>query len=358
MKIFTRIFTSCILAIVLLQFPICAFAADEMDFSLSNVHISLSSQNVLAYYINDFDGDGNDEAFALVGEKKREGTETLYSAEVWFIEGDHSLKIMDSKFYGTDGKIIGFNDRDFLLLNEKYATGETAYLWGVENGKPKLQNISGYGGDLKCIGGNDIVLTHSVYDSGQTNGVMSGHTWKEYYFYFDCENNCFCEYGAINITEEQLLMCLNAKEYIEQINNHGYSITDILYRANGIININYSNGSANRNMTLLLKNDTVFLVPHCSYGSNDLDISDQGGIYLDAMVPDIATYPNAFPAISTSNNAETLDNITSQNEDNTVIITDNRNDVILFIVLGLLSFIALLELVIIIIAKRKNNEAK
>lgn len=355
MKIFTRIFTSCILAIVLLQFSICAFAADEMDFSLSDVHISLSSQSVLAYYINDFDGDGNDEAFALVGEKKSEGAETLYSADVWFISCDHSLKIMDSKFYGTDGKIVGFNDREFLLLNEKYATGETAYLWGVDNGKPKLQNISGYGGNLKNIGENNITLTHSTYDFEQTNGVMSGHTWKEYYFYFDCENNCFCEYGAINITEEQLLMCLNAKGYIEQINNTGYSITNILYRANGIININYSNGSVNRNMTLLLKNDTVYLVPYCTYGSNDLDISNQGGIYLDAMIPDIATYPNTFPAISTSNNAEARENTTSQNEDNVLEIVDNRNSVVLFVVLGLLAFVALIEFVIII-TKKKTYE--
>lgn len=358
MKKFISILALCIIGAMMLQFSICVFAEPEDGHSLSDVHLSLTGENVLAYYTDDFDGDGNDEAFALIGDKRSEGTELLYEAEVWFIKGDHSSKITDSKFYGTDGKIVRFNDREFLLLNEKYAAGETAYLWGVENGEPKLQNISGYGGNLKRTGENDIVLTQSAYDLEESNGVMAGHTRKEYYFWFERENNCFCEYGAINITEEQLAMCRNAEGYIEQINNIGYSITDILYRANGIININYSDGSVNRNMTLLLKNNTVYLVPHCDYGSNDLELSDQGGIYLDAMIPEIAVYPDAFPSISESDGTKVPDDDVMNSEENEDEAGSGRNKIIILVTFALLAVIALLELVVIITVTRRKNADK
>lgn len=119
MKKFISILALCIIGAMMLQFSTCVFAEPEDGHSLSDVHLSLTGENVLAYYTDDFDGDGNDEALALIGDKRSEGTELLYEAEVWFINGDHSSKITDSKFYGTDGKIVIFNDREFLLLNAR-----------------------------------------------------------------------------------------------------------------------------------------------------------------------------------------------------------------------------------------------
>ena len=76
-----------------------------------------------------------------------------------------------------------------------------------------------------------------------------------------------------------------AIDIIDSVKSKGGRITDIFYRQNGIVNINYVDGDTNRNLTMKLNGNTV---EHF----NDLDGE---GIYKAALSPKIATYPDRFP---------------------------------------------------------------
>ncbi len=82
---------------------------------------------------------------------------------------------------------------------------------------------------------------------------------------------------------------------IEQENGQ---ITEILYRANHIININYGveaeEGIISRHTyTLQYDNDSVSILPECS-GTYFNDQLTNGGTYQNASIPEIAVYPEEF----------------------------------------------------------------
>ena len=119
--------------------------------------------------------------------------------------------------------------------------------------------------------------------------MVSGHTWKDYWFYWDGES--FREYGGVKITEKQLRNCEGAAAILDAIKAEGESINDIFYRGNGIININHSYTVEPGNVyyyhtTLQLEDAKAMKV----------ETDETGGIYRAALIPDIATYSD-LPAI-------------------------------------------------------------
>jgi hypothetical protein len=135
-----------------------------------------------------------------------------------------------------------------------------------------------------------MIIIHSTFDNitfgeGHINGA---HTWKPYYFYYD---NGFHEYGGTGISLDELLSYENADSFIGQIKNEGGEITNILKRANGIININYTVYDPdaklkwNYNITISEADGKVSL--------NNKSLREPAmneGVYLPAMVPGIAVY--------------------------------------------------------------------
>ena len=132
-------------------------------------------------------------------------------------------------------------------------------------------------------GHNNFTIIQSALDGMSLGG---GHTHKPYYFYYDHKNDRFCEYGGINISIDELQQYQNAEKIITLIKGNNGAITSILKRSNDIININYSvpehtglqDLDWNYYITLKIKNDSLW-------------ISSEGeGIYLPALVPEIAKY--------------------------------------------------------------------
>ena len=68
---------------------------------------------------------------------------------------------------------------------------------------------------------------------------MSDPLPRPHYFYFDSKQCCFVEYGGIEITEAQFKKLKNADAVLKTVQNEGGKIKNILYRENGIINLNY-----------------------------------------------------------------------------------------------------------------------
>lgn len=80
-------------------------------------------------------------------------------------------------------------------------------------------------------------------------------------------------------------------ELIEEYEKDGYHVLNILYRANKIININFESENPTyysyRNVTLHIKYNTLTLM-------DDEIIDKNEGLYLSAISPQIAVYPQ-FP---------------------------------------------------------------
>ena len=118
-------------------------------------------------------------------------------------------------------------------------------------------------------------------------------------------NGDFAEYGGLKISEKDLLTLKNARTYIDQIKSEGYTIDSIYYRANGIINVNYSIESdaqiSYQNLTLVLKDKAVtplniYNDPNVTFKTAaDLSKASYGGTYKACMFVDRAIYPDKLP---------------------------------------------------------------
>ncbi|NLB50483.1 MAG: hypothetical protein GX809_02710 [Clostridiaceae bacterium] len=76
----------------------------------------------------------------------------------------------------------------------------------------------------------------------------------------------------------------------------GNWITDIFYRSNDVININFTNGRDNGNVTIKLTgNKFEFMTLTGRSEDKEWKNTDMGGVYKAALFPDIAIYPSRFP---------------------------------------------------------------
>lgn len=107
----------------------------------------------------------------------------------------------------------------------------------------------------------------------------TGRTIKQYWLYYDLG---LCEYGGAEITPAQLLEFKGADNILKQIGEQDGIIKNILFRANNLININYrASGSVNRYITLNYDFTTMSVS----------QIAGGEGVYLAALLPDLAVYP-------------------------------------------------------------------
>lgn len=262
----------------------------DTEMQLKEKLAKSTSKPICRFNCDDFDNDGKFEAFAFVGEKETES----YIGELWFVNQDSASKVTEMNSYWEINEVYVFGTHKFVVLSEYVTTGDVARVWGVRNGRPEEQSISGIGGNFSKIDDKNLTLTHSTYDSSLDG---TGHTWKPYYFYWDENSLCFKEYGGIRISEAQLAKIDNATAILNAIKqDESGKITEIYYRGNDIININYiftnENGTWNANTTLICDNGKLQKPINTETGE---DNSLNGGIYQAEMNARIATYPDRFP---------------------------------------------------------------
>lgn len=86
------------------------------------------------------------------------------------------------------------------------------------------------------------------------SGIYTGHTYKNYYFYYDNQSGDFKEYVGKTISESDLLDSCGF-DLASEIRSAGYEVDEIFKRDNGIINVNYS-------QTTLEEDNTVWVEYH------------------------------------------------------------------------------------------------
>lgn len=253
--------------------------------------------NIVFHYYDDYDGDGDCEMFALVGEYVADGgfyEEENICGKVWFIDQNGIMEVESEEIeYWSSPRAFAVDDKTFVAFEKYFTTGSLTYLWGVINGKPYQPNISGKGNGLYINDFNEIEITDSEYDFAfdKSLGFSLGHTWKRYYFYFD--GNSFREYGGININVEDLLRIPEVDLIVNEIYNNLYTINSIYYRNNGMININISKEDDYEiiyyNITLRYNGEKWEFI-QSEFGENYGE-----GIYLKELIPSSATYPDKYP---------------------------------------------------------------
>ena len=270
------------------------------------------TDDILCFIPDDFDNDGRKEAFAFVGHLTDEGSNSTWDGIPYFISNNIIQKLssdtrygynVDKDYYIKNCREIEMGKNKAVVFTLYYTSNSVDEIYGVKNGTLIQYEIPDTKGGLR-VTENFITLSVSSFDAlwEEISDNKSGHTWKNYYFFWNDGINNFSEYGGTEISLEQLSRLKDVSNLIKEYVDNGYSIYNILYRANGIININFEkieppeiNYSSNResishfyeNVTLHIKYDTKTLHPE--------EILDRNaGIYLSAINPTIAVYPE-FP---------------------------------------------------------------
>lgn len=231
---------------------------------------------------DDYDGNGENEAFAFVGEPYEFG----YLGNLFYLSKDGIKNVNNFNCGGFGCYVSGlFRYKDTKIIKIEFVdavTSSTSYLYTVDQNSPKELNISGYGQGFHMYNDNTSCLLHSVYDGSK---MGCGHTYKPYYFYFDGEN--FIEYGGIEITLDQFLKFDNAQKIVDSIHEKGNEITTIYYRDKGLININciYSGESFDPDLSYI----TV------KYDDTSVSVLEEYmGNYLPCLIEKYATFPEKF----------------------------------------------------------------
>ncbi|HBC93741.1 MAG TPA: hypothetical protein DCZ10_12820 [Pelotomaculum sp.] len=232
---------------------------------------SETNEKIISLLYDDYDGDGKYEAFALTGKESAEG------GEPWFVSESVLVKLDDTDWCAPP-EVVLIGGKKFIKYEKIYATGRPLFLLCVENSKPQSV-LSGGAQDLQQIGDGTFTVQQNTLDAGADG---TGRTLKQYWLYYD---NGFHEYGGIEITESELLEFNGAESVLKEIQAGGGVLKNILYRANHIINVNYQTPQGmNRYINLQYDDTSVSVLP----------TDHNGGVYLAALLPEIATYPAAF----------------------------------------------------------------
>lgn len=291
-----------ILSLLLTLTMLCAFVpatavrASSQDELLKKLKNNTSDTIIETYY-DDFDGDGQDEMFAITGQKS--------TGNVWFVSNSTCEKLQynysNASPSATDKfKVIDINGKKYFNYFEIYGNGQTVTIvcFIGKSNKITAKQFNGYmSGDE-----NGLYVTNSVYDcqiskndfnAGNYSGGM--RSWKNYWYYYDETADDFKEYGGTEITKEQFCQFDGAEDILNLV-TEGY-IYNILYRANGIININILEESG------LFKENDAYNCTNILVGYDDGSvwvIEDENddyspnihsGFYLPALDEDIAVYP-------------------------------------------------------------------
>jgi hypothetical protein len=237
-------------------------------------------------------GDEREFAYAFTGEVL-----DVYYGTLWFISRDgvvpieiprHNNRSVTEYFWSIDGAFV-LDSQKFIVLELYFTTGSSSLVFGIKDNNWYMYDELIYGGNIRVIDEDTIYIFHSTFDAGfdKTDGFGTGRTGKWYYLYW---NNGFREYGGIEITESQFLLFNGADIILNEMRANEYVVREIIYRANGIININYGREDDSWQSNYYLE---------IRYNGNSVVINSDGdGYYLAALSDEIAVYPEFIPPIA------------------------------------------------------------
>lgn len=279
---------------------------------------SVTSDTAIGVYADDYDFDGIYEAYVLTcSEVISEDEAHSEGISLWFVKQD-TVKLLceNGDFYLTP-QMWEFSDKILFCIdryvdgtdfsNVFFVSGNGAYSYGEFSAR--LERTGESDEFVAFVSASDTVYKVASHS-------YQGKNSKPYYLYFD--GNFFCEYAGLLISAADLKAYSGAEEILNSIYSGGYTMGDIFYRSNGIININISkDGTAGtvllENVTLKVSGDNVQLLTKdaeqsavtVSYDAqaaasvienkfSETERFSYGGLYAEVAFPGIAVYPESF----------------------------------------------------------------
>ncbi len=255
----------------------------------------VNEEQIQFFTMDDYDNDGENEAFAIIGEKTDydiyEGG--VVEGPTWFVNSDGAKKLVEGDGMGfeCEAQILDFNGKKYIVLQEAYATGELSFVYEVKGKEVSEAPFSAIGTAKEQDDEASFRIVDSSYDAEYDPEIDAtlGHTWKSYYFFYDPKTESVKEYGGLEISKEKAAE-LAGRDIVDECLSADDELENIYYRGNGIINVNYSRKTEDGYISYLHRN---YNVEKGCYLDDYFEESDeeQIGTYRAALCEDIAEYP-------------------------------------------------------------------
>lgn len=226
----------------------------------------------------DYDRNGRNEAFVLSGEKLspkwKDWMPDDTDNDLWFSyveEGQVKVKKI-RKHVKSTAHLLSLKSITLVCAGDYCVTSSPEDVYRVSG--DEVHKI--FHGDM--IQGSeesdDFTSVCSTYDFVKQlpEGLVTGHTWKPYYFYY--EDGKIYEYKGKKITEAALKKYKNGKAMLKKYKKLG-KVTGIIHRTNNLIHVNYTSKS---------KHSEVYHYVTFAINGNTLEKLEVGeGIYAVKM---------------------------------------------------------------------------
>lgn len=256
---------------------------------------SVKEDEVVMFDQRDFDNDGSQEAFAIIGEIVEDyGDKKVASGSIWFISKDGCRKIKETNALGFFDKdrIMKMGDTDYILFDEVYVTALVTDAWYVSDGMPVETPFSAKGEIVIDQNKKDrFEIVDDCYDAEYypADDHWLGHTWKKYYFFYNDEDGKIYEYGGTDISDETAEYWCGF-DIVDKYLPKGDQVDSLFCRGNGLVVLNYEHKEG----------DSITYYHYIYDFTKESLVDEMGeitgeeplwGIYLEALCPEIANYP-------------------------------------------------------------------
>lgn len=253
----------------------------ETVFKLYNDYKKLENMSINKsdiYYVfapGDYDGDMKPEAFF----QNNDG--------VFFIDSSgNTTQLAEETFYNIHKLWY-----DAIVFEPWGATYCEAYT--VKDGKAEqvIKLGRGISFDYSELYNGYYEVIHSVYDGLQEGGISVGcHSFKKYLFC--CRDGGLKECGAITVNQTDFFNTYgeSAEKIRDEIEAEGVEITEILYRDDVAFLVNYRIAAYESDSPVYYYMLNKTYKP-CFDNKELKEIDSNDGVYLTALVPEIAIYP-------------------------------------------------------------------
>ena len=256
---------------------------------------SVKEDEVVMFDQKDFDGDGSEEAFAIIGKIVEDyGEKKVASGSVWFIGKDGCKKIKETLgmgFFDKD-RSMKMGDTEYILFDEVYVTALVTDAWYVSDGMPVEAAFSTKGEIVVDQNEKDrFAIVHDAYDAEYypADDMWMGHTWKKYYFFYNSEDGKIYEYGGTDISDETAAYWCGI-DIVDKYLPKGDQIDSLFCRGNCLVVLNYEHkeGDAIEYYHYIYDFSKESLVDDMREITGEEPLP---GICLEALCPDIASHP-------------------------------------------------------------------
>lgn len=191
-------------------------------------------------YGYDYDGDGNDEAFVIIGDCLGLWGDVIddgISGDAWFVDCDNNVTFLGTAVFTTWQEYIRQDGKMYLLLTHDIGIPWITDIYTVQNKEPVICGGSSWIQRCRSKYLNDagqVIQIQDAYDECcDSEWGWSGHTWKPYTFEFD--HGELRETGAKEVTLKEVAKMASLPDSFDA---EKYDDVQYILRDNGELNIN------------------------------------------------------------------------------------------------------------------------